>query len=110
ARRPAARKRQRQRTTAGREASWTPSWDRGWRDYRTVGPRRDGRAWIGTSGYDYPHWRETFYPRELARKRWLDYAVRHFNSIELNGTFYSLKNPAVFQRWVEGTPARGFVF
>jgi uncharacterized protein YecE (DUF72 family) len=72
--------------------------------------RRSGRAWIGTSGYDYPHWRETFYPRELARKRWLAYAVRHFNTIELNGTFYSLKNPAVFQRWVDGTPARGFVF
>ncbi|HET8647264.1 MAG TPA: DUF72 domain-containing protein [Vicinamibacteria bacterium] len=72
--------------------------------------RRGGRAWIGTSGYDYPHWRETFYPRELARKRWLEYAVRHFNSIELNGTFYSLKSPDVFRRWVEGTPGRGFVF
>jgi uncharacterized protein YecE (DUF72 family) len=75
-----------------------------------VGARREGRAWIGTSGYDYPHWRETFYPREMARKRWLEYAVRHFNSIELNGTFYSLKNPDVFRRWVEGTPERGFVF
>jgi uncharacterized protein YecE (DUF72 family) len=75
-----------------------------------VAARRDGRAWIGVSGYDYPHWKETFYPRELPRKRWLEHAVRHFNSIELNGTFYSLKNPDVFRRWAQGAPARGFVY
>ena len=40
---------------------------------------RYGRAWIGVSGYDYPHWRETFYPRELPRKRWLEHAIRHFD-------------------------------
>lgn len=71
---------------------------------------RAGRAWIGTSGFDYPHWKETFYPRALPRRRWLEHAVSHFNSIELNGTFYSLKSPDVFRRWVEETPARNFVF
>jgi uncharacterized protein YecE (DUF72 family) len=72
---------------------------------------RVGRAWIGVSGYDYPHWgKGAFYPSELPRRSWLPHAARRFNSIELNGTFYSLKSPDVFRRWVAATPARGFVF
>ena len=73
--------------------------------------RGSGRAWIGVSGYDYPHWgRGAFYPPGVPRRSWLPYAARFFNSIELNGTFYSLKNPQVFRRWTESTPARDFVF
>jgi uncharacterized protein YecE (DUF72 family) len=71
---------------------------------------RAGRVFIGISGYDYPGWRGRFYPRELPRREWLGYASQRFNSIELNGTFYSLKSPDVFRRWVEQTPSRGFVF
>ncbi|HEV8253180.1 MAG TPA: DUF72 domain-containing protein, partial [Vicinamibacteria bacterium] len=68
-----------------------------------------GRVWIGTSGYDYPHWFHRFYPRSLPRRRWLSYIAERFNSIELNGTFYSLKSPDVFRRWVAQTPRR-FLF
>jgi uncharacterized protein YecE (DUF72 family) len=68
------------------------------------------RAWIGISGYDYQPWRGVFYPDELPRRRWLECASRTFNSIELNGTFYSLKSPAVFQRWVSEVPGRDFIF
>jgi uncharacterized protein YecE (DUF72 family) len=72
---------------------------------------RSARAWIGVSGYDYPHWgRGAFYPPDLPRRGWLSYAAGFFNSVELNGTFYSLKSPDVFRRWVERTPDRGFVF
>jgi uncharacterized protein YecE (DUF72 family) len=71
---------------------------------------RKGAAVIGISGYDYKPWRGTFYPEELPAKRWLEYASRKFNSIELNGTFYSLKSPDVFERWVAETPASNFVF
>ena len=67
-----------------------------------------GRVWVGISGYNYPGWRGVFYPRELPARRWLEYASRQFNSIELNGTFYSLKSPAVFRRWAAETPAVGF--
>ena len=42
-----------------------------------------------------------FYPDDLPARRWLEYASRRFNSIELNGTFYSLKSPRVFERWLE---------
>src|SRR3954468_7458268 len=68
------------------------------------------RAFIGISGYDYPRWRGVFYPDELPKRRWLEYASRRFNSIELNGTFYSLKSPAVFSRWAAEVPKRRFVF
>src|SRR5438045_3231052 len=69
-----------------------------------------GRAYVGISGYNYPRWRGAFYPKDLAARRWLEYASRQFNSIELNGTFYSLKSPAVFQRWVRETPDSEFIF
>lgn len=67
------------------------------------------RAFIGTSGYIYPGWRGKFYPADLPQRAWLTHASHHFNSIELNGTFYSLKSPAVYRRWVQETP-EGFVF
>jgi uncharacterized protein YecE (DUF72 family) len=69
-----------------------------------------GRAFIGISGYDYPGWRGRFYPPELPRRKWLAHASRLFNSIELNGTFYSLKSPDVFRRWALETPRTGFRF
>ncbi len=68
------------------------------------------RAFIGISGYDYKPWRGGFYPEDLPYRRWLEYAASRFNSIELNGTFYSLKSPAVIERWAAEVPARDFVF
>lgn len=65
---------------------------------------------VGISGYDYPGWRGGFYPAELPKARWLSYASRCFDSVELNGTFYSLKSPRVFERWAAEVPSRGFVF
>ncbi|MFL5528856.1 MAG: DUF72 domain-containing protein, partial [Gemmatimonadaceae bacterium] len=71
--------------------------------------QKPGRAYIGISGYIYPNWRGVFYPRGLPARRELEYASRQFNSIELNGTFYSLKSPSVYSRWYEETPD-DFVF
>jgi uncharacterized protein YecE (DUF72 family) len=69
----------------------------------------DGRVLIGISGYDYKPWRGSFYPQDLPARRWLEYASSRFPTIELNGTFYSLKSPAVFERWFNETPD-DFVF
>jgi len=71
---------------------------------------KSGRAFIGISGYDYKPWRDRFYPPGLPAKRWLEYASRQFNSVELNGTFYSLKSPAVFAKWASEVPRRNFIF
>lgn len=69
-----------------------------------------GRAFIGISGYEYKRWRDRFYPPGLSARKWLGYASRCFNSIEINGTFYSLKSPAVFERWRDEVPKRDFIF
>ena len=64
---------------------------------------------IGISGWTYAGWRRVFYPKELAHKRELEFASRNFNSIEINGSFYSLQRPSSYQRWYADTPD-GFVF
>jgi uncharacterized protein YecE (DUF72 family) len=70
-----------------------------------LGPARPNpRAFIGISGYVYRGWRGNFYPTGLPQRAWLTHASRHFNSIELNGTFYSLKSPEVYRRWARETP------
>ena len=64
---------------------------------------------VGISGWRYEPWRGTFYPKDLSQKRELEYASRKLNSIEINGTFYSLQKPASYRRWSSDTP-EDFVF
>jgi uncharacterized protein YecE (DUF72 family) len=64
---------------------------------------------VGISGWTYPRWRGTFYPKGLAQKRELAHASRRMNSIEINGSFYSLQRPTSYQAWHEQTPD-DFVF
>jgi len=65
--------------------------------------------WIGTSGWQYRHWRERFYPRGLPMDRWLDRYAEAFLTVELNVTFYRQPRPEVFQRWAARVPGP-FVF
>src|SRR4051812_1380718 len=64
---------------------------------------------IGISGWTYAPWRGVFYPKGLTQKNELAHASRTFNSIEINGTFYSLQRPSSFRLWYEQTPD-DFVF
>ncbi|WP_218134866.1 DUF72 domain-containing protein [Amycolatopsis xylanica] len=64
---------------------------------------------MGTSGWAYPEWRGGFYPKGLAQKRELEYLAGQVNSIELNGTFYSLRRPSDYRSWHSRTPD-DFVF
>jgi uncharacterized protein YecE (DUF72 family) len=64
---------------------------------------------IGISGWTYAPWRGVFYPKKLAHRLELSFGSRQFNSIEINGSFYSLQQPSSYQRWYAETPA-GFVF
>jgi uncharacterized protein YecE (DUF72 family) len=68
-----------------------------------------GDLHVGISGWRYAPWRGVFYPPELAQRRELEHASRQLNSIELNGSFYSLQRPTSYQRWHDETP-EGFVF
>jgi uncharacterized protein YecE (DUF72 family) len=64
---------------------------------------------IGISGWTYPPWRGVFFPDGWVQKRELEYASRQVNSIEINGSFYSLQRPSSYRAWYEATPS-GFVF
>lgn len=64
---------------------------------------------VGTSGWRYKEWRNDFYPRGLAQRRELEFASKAFDSIEINGSFYSLLQPPAVRRWVTETPD-DFVF
>jgi uncharacterized protein YecE (DUF72 family) len=64
---------------------------------------------IGTSGWHYDHWRRTFYPEKLPRKDWLDYYTRHFNTVEINASFYRLPQESTFTAWHRAVPS-GFCF
>jgi uncharacterized protein YecE (DUF72 family) len=59
---------------------------------------------IGISGWTYGPWRGVFFPRDLPHKRELEYASRQFNSIEINGSFYSLQRPSSYAAWYDATP------
>ena len=64
---------------------------------------------IGISGWRYPPWRGVFYPEGLTQRRELEYCGRHFPTVEINGSFYSLQRPEYYAQWYRETPA-GFVF
>jgi uncharacterized protein YecE (DUF72 family) len=64
---------------------------------------------IGCSGWNYQSWREIFYPKGLPPRRWLAHYAEHFDTVEVNSTFYRLAKPHAVQRWVHETPA-DFVF
>ncbi len=93
------RKAQSSQTAAARSA----------RDLTRPRRKRGGDLRIGISGWRYAGWRGVFYPKDLAQRRELEFASRSFNSIEINGSFYSLQHPSSYQRWYEETPG-GFVF
>jgi uncharacterized protein YecE (DUF72 family) len=67
------------------------------------------RVQIGTSGWNYPHWKGVFYPDHLTHSQWLGYYSQYFRTVEINNTFYQLPDKRVFRRWYETVPA-GFVF
>ncbi len=59
---------------------------------------------IGTSGWSYKHWRNTFYPENLKVKNQFSYYIDHFNSVEINNTFYGMPSDETFQNWESQVP------
>ncbi len=64
---------------------------------------------VGCSGWVYPHWRERLYPKGLPQRQWLPYYAEHFDTVEINNTFYRLPKPSAVQGWLEQSPP-GFIF
>ncbi len=62
-------------------------------------------TFIGTSGWNYPHWQEAFYPADLPSEEWLNYYAKRFASVEVNNTFYQLPEDATIDAWCDAVPA-----
>ncbi|MFZ3484670.1 DUF72 domain-containing protein [Sphingomonas sp. 3-13AW] len=60
---------------------------------------------VGSSGWIYPHWRGRFYPEKLAVKRWFAFYAEHFDTVEVNNSFYRLPKPETFDAWAAQAPA-----
>ena len=65
---------------------------------------RMARAYVGTSGWNYRHWRGNFYPEDLAAQRWLSFYASRFASVEINYTFYRLPSKQACDAWYRQTP------
>lgn len=64
---------------------------------------------LGTSGWQYRHWRGVFYPEGLPTKAWFSHYSREFDTVEVNNTFYRLPEERVFARWRDQAPP-GFCY
>ena len=59
---------------------------------------------IGTSGWQYPHWRRSFYPAQVAQAHWLEHYAARFRTVEVNNAFYRLPEKSTFESWRTRTP------
>lgn len=60
---------------------------------------------VGTSGWNYKHWKSRFYPDSLHTEEWLAFYSQHFHTVEINTTHYHLPAEASFRTWYAQTPA-----
>jgi len=65
--------------------------------------------YIGCSGYHYRHWKGVFYPDKLPQRRWFEFYSQHFQTLELNVTFYRFPQLAFLETWYAAS-SPGFRF
>lgn len=58
-----------------------------------------GKAYIGTSGFHYNHWKKVFYPEKMPKNEWFAYYCKSFDTVEINNTFYQLPPHETFEEW-----------
>ena len=66
------------------------------------------KFYIGTSGWHYEHWKDIFY-HDLKTVKWLNYYSVHFDTVELNNSFYHLPTEKAFKHWHDSVP-ENFIF
>lgn len=71
--------------------------------------KRKGRLRIGTSGWQYNHWKKVFYPTSMSKSDWFEYYAKRFGAVEVNNTFYHLPEPETFEAWKRKAP-RNFLY
>src|SRR4051812_3628240 len=61
--------------------------------------------WVGTSGYNYPEWKGSFYPADLSAAKMLPYYAARFPTVEINYTFYRMPTEKLVAGWAAQTPS-----
>jgi uncharacterized protein YecE (DUF72 family) len=62
--------------------------------------------WVGTSGYNYPEWKGSFYPEKLPASKMLPYYAERLSTVEINYTYYRTPNAKILAGWDAATPER----
>lgn len=70
---------------------------------------KKGKIYIGTSGWHYKHWKGTFYPEGTKDAQQMEYYLQHFNTVEINNSFYKLPSSTTFDKW-KGAVPDDFIF
>ncbi len=60
---------------------------------------------VGTSGYNFPEWKGTFYPAKFPESQMLEYYAQRLSTVEVNYTFYRMPNAKTVAGWDAATPA-----
>ncbi len=76
------------------------------RDRRISAGTVSAKLHVGTSGWHYKHWRGLFYPRDLPASELLNFYAKHFDTVEVNNTFYQLPADTTFDSWRDNSPSR----
>jgi uncharacterized protein YecE (DUF72 family) len=67
--------------------------------------RKSSTIRIGTSGWHYDHWIGRFYPEKMRKENWLEYYAQHFDTVEINNTFYHMPREQTMSNWRDKVPA-----
>jgi uncharacterized protein YecE (DUF72 family) len=67
------------------------------------------RVHVGTMGWSYDFWRGSLYPKDMKSKNFLAEYSKHFNTVEIDNTFYKIPSEATVTNWKDQTPT-GFLF
>ena len=62
------------------------------------------KIFIGTSGYQYKHWKGDFYPEDMPVSKWFDHYSKYFDTVEINNTFYKMADAETFADWRKAAP------
>ena len=60
--------------------------------------------WVGTSGYNYPEWKGSFYPEKIPSAKMLAYYAERLPTVEINYTFYRAPTVKIVEGWAAATP------
>jgi uncharacterized protein YecE (DUF72 family) len=62
------------------------------------------KFYIGCSGFHYKEWKELFYPEKLPQSKWFEFYCEHFNTLEINSTFYKFPTEKSLVKWYNTSP------